>query len=94
MHKGVPPDGARVDAACALMYDLVFTANFNSSYIIILLRKMIQEAWKWAATSKNLRKSPIHGEEEARLILNDKFEAGENTTHETQMAGNLEVEAA
>ena len=53
---------------------------------------MIQEAWKWAAGSKNLRRSSIHGEEEARIVLRDKFEAGDMTKHQIDMTGNVQVE--
>ncbi|CAE7668886.1 unnamed protein product [Symbiodinium necroappetens] len=53
---------------------------------------MVQAAWQWAARTKNLRKSLIHGEEEARLVLTDKFEAQDVTTNEISMSGSIDIE--
>ncbi|CAE7414165.1 Khdc3, partial [Symbiodinium microadriaticum] len=54
--------------------------------------KMISAAWTWAANTKNLRRNPIHGEEEAKLVLDDKFEAADITAQEMQMRGEIDVE--
>ena len=50
------------------------------------------QAWSWAAKTGNLRKNPVHGEEEARLILSDKFEAQDVTGREISMEGAIEME--
>ena len=56
------------------------------------LRKMIAAAWSWAAKTGNLRKNPVHGEEEARLVLADKFEAQDNTSQEIELSGQMDAE--
>ncbi|CAE7455803.1 unnamed protein product [Symbiodinium sp. CCMP2592] len=53
---------------------------------------MVAAAWQWAAKTKNLRKNPIHGEEEARLVLTDRFEAEDVTSTETALRGTVDVE--
>eukprot|EP00439_Symbiodinium_sp_Y106_P049523 s2682_g6.t1 len=53
---------------------------------------MISAAWVWAANTNNLRRSPVHGEEEAKLVLSDSFEAQDLTSHETSMTGAMDVE--
>ena len=53
---------------------------------------MIQSAWTWAASHGLIRRNPIHGEEEARLILTDSFEIAELTATETSMEGRVEME--
>ena len=37
------------------------------------LRSMIERSFQWAAERGLTRKNPIHGEDEARLILEDFF---------------------
>lgn len=37
---------------------------------------MVDKSWAWAASHKRLRNNPVHGEEEAKLVLEDFF--GEN----------------
>lgn len=55
---------------------------------------MIEHAWKWAAKSGNLRKNEIHGEEEARLLLNESFTLLDEEGMEINMTGSMEVEAS
>ncbi|CAE7782453.1 unnamed protein product [Symbiodinium sp. CCMP2456] len=55
-------------------------------------QKMISAAWAWAANTKNLRRNGIHGEEEARLVLDDKFEAADMTAQELEMRGKFRTE--
>ena len=61
-------------------------------YLEPAIRKMITAAWLWAANTNNLRKSCIHGEEEAKLILTDSFEAADVTSHETSQTGAMDIE--
>lgn len=53
---------------------------------------MVQAAWTWAANTQNIRRSCVHGEEEARLVLTDSFEANDVTSHETSMQGAIEMQ--
>ena len=53
---------------------------------------MISAAWTWAANNHSLRKNPIHGEEEAKLIISDKFEAADSTENVTSLEGQIEIE--
>ncbi|CAE7182602.1 Khdc3 [Symbiodinium microadriaticum] len=53
---------------------------------------LAQAGWQWASRTKNLRKNPVHGEEEARLVLTDAFEAQDLTSHETELNGRVDVE--
>ena len=55
-------------------------------------RKMVTSAWTWATNTKNIRRNSIHGEEEANLILDEAFEANDQTTNETTMQGAMDVE--
>ncbi|CAE6962540.1 unnamed protein product [Symbiodinium sp. CCMP2456] len=53
---------------------------------------MIQAAWTWASNTNNLRRSCVHGEEEARLVLTDAFEANDVTSHETSYNRAIDVQ--
>ena len=55
---------------------------------------MCETGWKWAAKSGNLRKSEVHGEEEARLCLTDTFTLLDEEGQEVNMAGTIEVDAS
>ena len=54
----------------------------------------MEAAWKWATKTGNLRKSEIHGEEEARLCLSDTFTLLDEEGQEISISGKLEVDAA
>ena len=56
------------------------------------LRPMIDNAFKWAASTNNLRRSKIHGEEEAYLLLSETFELLDEEGHEVAISGNMEVQ--
>ena len=53
------------------------------------LRSMIENAWTWAQNRNKLRKNEIHGEEEAKLILDETFgfceKEGTNMSQEGRM---------
>ena len=53
---------------------------------------MISAAWAWAAGNNLLRKNGVHLEEEARLVLNEKFECADLTQHQTELEGTIEVQ--
>ncbi|CAE7217263.1 unnamed protein product [Symbiodinium sp. CCMP2456] len=53
---------------------------------------MITAAWQWATSTKNIRRNKIHGEEEAKIVLDDAFEAMDKTTNETSMQGGMDVQ--
>ena len=53
---------------------------------------MIESAFAWASANGLVRVNPVHGEEEARLILSDTFEVTDETGSMIEMEGNMEVE--
>ncbi|CAE7555991.1 unnamed protein product [Symbiodinium necroappetens] len=53
---------------------------------------MIAAGWQWATATKNIRRNKVHGEEEAKLVLDDAFEAMDKTTNETSMQGEMDVQ--
>ncbi|CAE7278322.1 unnamed protein product, partial [Symbiodinium pilosum] len=53
---------------------------------------MIENAWRWAAARQLLRKSPIHGEEEATLVLSESFELLDEQGESMSMNGSIEME--
>ncbi|CAE7455056.1 unnamed protein product, partial [Symbiodinium necroappetens] len=55
-------------------------------------KKMIDTAFKWASTHGLNRVNPVHGEEEARLVLNDTFQLCDETGQAMEFTGNMEVE--
>ena len=60
--------------------------------IYVQPRKMIAAGWQWATATKNIRRNKVHGEEEAKLVLDDAFEAMDKTTNETSMQGEMDVQ--
>ncbi|CAK9113127.1 unnamed protein product [Durusdinium trenchii] len=51
------------------------------------MRSMIENAWTWAQNRNKLRKNEIHGEEEAKLILDETFGAIlETSSEDTDLA--------
>ena len=54
---------------------------------------MIQNSWSYAAAQGLLRRNEVHGEEEARLILEDYFEKKSESGQERRSAGSTLVEA-
>ena len=55
-------------------------------------RKMIDSAFKWAASHGLTRINPIHSEEEARLVLSETFELCDETGQTMEFSGTMEVE--
>ncbi|CAJ1390316.1 unnamed protein product, partial [Effrenium voratum] len=53
---------------------------------------MIQNSWSYAAAQGLLRRNEVHGEEEARLILEDYFEKKSESGQERRSAGSTLVE--
>ena len=54
----------------------------------------MESAWKWAASTGNLRRSEIHGEEEAYLLLSETYELLDQEGHEVQISGSFEMQVA
>ena len=53
---------------------------------------MVDTAWAWAAKHNQLRTNPIHGEEEAKLVLEDGFSYDEVEGDRTEQRTTMEVE--
>ena len=53
---------------------------------------MTDTAWAWAAKHNQLRTNPIHGEEEAKLVLEDGFSYDEVEGDRTEQRTTMEVE--
>ena len=60
--------------------------------LVPAIRPMIESAWRWATAHGCLRKNPVHGEEEAKLVLSDTFDLVDSTGTETQLSGSFEAE--
>ena len=56
------------------------------------LRSMVESSWRWAASRNLIRKNPVHGEEEAKLVLEESFEAKNQTGEMMNMTGSAECE--
>lgn len=56
------------------------------------LRSMADRSFQWAASRGLTRTNPQHGEEEARLVLDDWFEHKTEEGQLTEMAGTAFVE--
>jgi hypothetical protein len=59
---------------------------------MFLIRKMTDTAWAWAAKHNQLRTNPIHGEEEAKLVLEDGFSYDEVEGERTEQRVTMDVE--
>ena len=55
---------------------------------------MVDRAWVWAQKTGNLRRSEIHGEEEARLLLSDTFQLLDEEGQELQLSGTIDMEVS
>ena len=53
---------------------------------------MIDNAFGWAERNGRLRKNEVHGEEEAKLILDETFNYKDKTGQETNQEANMAVE--
>ena len=53
---------------------------------------MIDNAWSWAERNGRIRKNEVHGEEEAKLILDETFNYKDKTGQETNQEVNMAVE--
>ena len=56
------------------------------------LRKMADNAFDWAANHGLVRKNEVHQEEEAKLVLKDKFSFEENDTETHNQTAKMVVE--
>lgn len=53
---------------------------------------MVDNAFKWAGSHGLIRVNPVHGEEEARLVLNETFQLCDETGQSMDLTGNMEME--
>ena len=53
---------------------------------------MTDSAFAWAQTHSKIRTNPVHGEQEALLVLNESFQLVDETGSTIQMQGQLEME--
>ena len=60
--------------------------------ILSFPRKMIDRAFEWARQNKKLRSNPVHGEDEARLVLSETFEIQNVDLEETNRSGTVEMQ--
>lgn len=60
--------------------------------IFLCLRKMIDSAFQWAAKKSLIRTSEVHGEEEAKIILEEGFSLKEEEGEERSQNMTLTVE--
>ena len=52
----------------------------------------MDNAFAWAKSKGLLRTNPVHGEEEARLVLSESFEIVDEKGSTTELSGSFEVE--
>ena len=53
---------------------------------------MIERSWRWAKSRSLVRTNAVHGEEEAKLILEDFFENSNENGELQQVKGQAKVE--
>ena len=58
----------------------------------MILRPMIEKSWQWAKSRSLVRSNAVHGEEEAKLILEDYFHNSNERGELQQVQGQAEVE--
>ena len=54
---------------------------------------MITNSFNWAAANGKVRTSPVHGEQEARLVLEDWFEGATEKGDSRTLSGTADLEA-
>lgn len=55
------------------------------------LRKMADAGFRWAEKHGLTRTNPIHGEEEARLVVSDEFAVDEEHGESTEQSGAFDL---
>lgn len=58
------------------------------------LRKMADAGFEYASKNNLLRTSTIHGEQEAKLLLEDGFSLDQEQSESIEQSQNMEVEVA
>lgn len=53
---------------------------------------MVDSSWRWAAARNLVRKNMVHGEEEAKLVLEESFDARNESGEMMNMTGSAECE--
>ena len=72
--------------ACKEWYKLCFVSSW------FRLRGMADNGFEWATRHNLVRTSPVHGEQEAKLVLEDGFSFNTVEGETTQQSTRLEVE--
>ena len=63
-------------------------------YTYMCLRQMADNAFAWAAARKLVRNNPIHGCDEARLVLEETFSLENEKGEKRDISGSAEIEAS
>ena len=88
--------GHNTSHLCSLI--MIWLSPFNLSSKISVFgwvafpRKMVDAAFDWAAKHNLIRRSPIHQEEEAKIILGDSFALKTEEGEESSRTGNMTCE--
>ena len=53
---------------------------------------MVDSSWRWAAARNLVRKNLVHGEEEAKLVLEESFDSKNESGEMMTMTGSAECE--
>ena len=53
---------------------------------------MVDNSFAWAAANKKLRRNKVHGEEEARLVLEDWFDSTTEKGEQNTVSASGELE--
>ena len=87
-----------------LVTQKAYTKPLNLNYIwyrsigslrsTLRLRSMADRSFEFAKTQGLWRKNPVHGEEEARLVLEDTFKIGEEEGWQGEQSGSIDLPEA
>ena len=61
-------------------------------FLLVTLRTMCDNAWKWAKERGKWRINPVHKEEEARIVIDDEFKYNTHQGHSSEQTGSFEME--
>lgn len=73
-------------------HHLAESIHTSHSKHIGILREMVNNAFQWAFAHGKTRRNAVHGQEEARLVLDDWFEAKNEHGQDSSMTATAEIE--